>query len=633
MSAPLAPALPLSGMFVMLRWAIALLSLFLTVGMEWFAPDSFRSQLGDAWLRDHFVRLQASAVEENRLLVVDIDEESLKQIGPWPWPRSRLAELVETLLENHQGSGVALDLIFPDAAEPEGDLRLAMLARHGPLVLAQAFDYTRRDFPLQVGQLAGGRPVKAAAIPATGYIANHAALAAQVVWSGNIGFVPDEDGVIRHLPLHTFWQGQSYDTLSLSLFACCTAASRQQDAASPEALFRIPYRRLWSAYTVVPAHLVLRQQVPVSLLKGRLILVGASALGLSDRVVTPLSPSTSGVLVHAAVLDALLDQAAGLAPAAWPGRWIACLYALLLALLAARVLPQRSAVTNVVILGLASLCWLGLAYVLHPHDVHFFATAPIASALFLLTVAVPFEWRMTQLASSRLLYTLRHYVAESVVDELLRRNLADSLAPQLREVTTLIADMEGYTTQVEHLDVQDSARLTRDFLACLTGPVLARHGTLDKYTGDGLVAFWGAPLPLDNPVDPALDAALEIVAAVQKFSAAWQQAGHPPLRVRIGIESGMAMAGDFGTALRSTYTAVGDSVNVASRLEQVARDYPGHDVIIGPGAAARTSRHHLRRLGRLTLRGRAEPTPFFTFATPAGNNRESNKETSGETAG
>lgn len=203
-------------------------------------------------------------------------------------------------------------------------------------------------------------------------------------------------------------------------------------------------------------------------------------------------------------------------------------------------------------------------------------------------------------------------MAPAVVEELLRSDADDPLKPRQLDVTTLIADMEGYTSQVEALPVAEAARLTRDFLACLSGPVIETMGTLDKYTGDGLVAFWGAPLPIPDHADLALDAAREIVRRVEELSARHQAAGHAPLRVRIGIESGPAMAGDFGTSFRSIYTAVGDSVNTASRLEQVARDFP-HDVIIGAGAVERARRHRFLLLGERLLRGKEKPTILYTL--------------------
>jgi adenylate cyclase len=210
------------------------------------------------------------------------------------------------------------------------------------------------------------------------------------------------------------------------------------------------------------------------------------------------------------------------------------------------------------------------------------------------------------------LQTLRQYVAPAVVEQLLRSEEEDPLRPRRCDVTTLVADMEGYTSQVETLPVEAAATLTRDFLDCLTGPVIDHQGTLDKYTGDGMMAFWGAPLPQAEHADLALDAARAIQVRVDELSASRVRQGYQPLRVRIGIESGAAMAGDFGTMFRSIYTAVGDGVNTAARLEQVARDFT-HNVIIGPGTVERSRRHRFLALGERLLRGKERATPLYTF--------------------
>ncbi|HYD60220.1 MAG TPA: adenylate/guanylate cyclase domain-containing protein [Noviherbaspirillum sp.] len=596
-----------------MRLVIASAAVLITVASQWFSPlrESF---LADEWLRDRFIRMQASATPESRIAIVDIDEASLSAVGPWPWPRARIADLLEHLIGDYGVRGVALDLVLPERAGATGDARLAMLTQHGPVVLAQAFDYVMRVQPLRIGQIAGGTPAKepSAAMPATGHIGNHAGLAtARHV--GNIGFVPDVDGTIRHIPMVTRFDGRHYPTLSLALFDCCAGATGGRRI---EGSWRVPYSREWSAYTFVPAAAVLDRSAPAELLSGRLVIVGSSSLGLTDRVATPFDPSTSGMMVHASALSTLLDEQEGRVVERWPGRWIASLFAILVAAAAAYTFPRLSAVSNVALLAAASVVWLLLAYWISPHDPDFSAAAPLASHLFLLAVAVPFDWQIAQRKSRSLLGTLRQYVASSVVDELLRLGLKDPLTPRELNVTTLIADMEGYTTYVEALPMEDAAQLTRDFLACLTRPVLAKHGTIDKYTGDGLVAFWGAPLPVEDHADLALDAAQDILQEVRRFSETRINAGLPALRVRIGIESGMAMAGDFGTASRSIYTAVGDSVNVAARLEQIARDQP-YDIIIGQGTVSRAKRHTFKMLGNFSLRGKEKTATLFTLDLPA----------------
>jgi adenylate cyclase len=590
----------------MARYAMAAAAIALTAWTQW-ASLPLAAQVADEWLRDRYTVMQLSEAPETRLLVVDIDETTLAD-DPWPWPRTRLAELVELLMEQGAES-VALDILLQEPADKAGDMRLAQLAEHGPLVMGQMFDYNVRFDPLRGGSrpLGGVSGAHGGAVLATGYLTNHSGLA-RAAHVGNIGYIPDADGVLRHIPMWTAFEGRNYPTLTLALLHCCDGVRLVPD----QGLARVPFRRHWEAYTVANASEIFKNQVPQKMIKGKKVLIGSSSLSLGDRVSSPLGPSTAGLLVHAALLSSLMDEKEGNAPAPWPGRMIALAFSALVAVLAIYTFARLSAMSSMAMLVLASVLWLGAAYVIMPHDSLFAPSGPLLSILFLLAVAVPFHWQLTQQKSRRLLGTLRQYVASSVVDELLRLGLKDPLAPRQAHVTTLIADMEGYTTQVESLPVEEAAKLTTDFLDCLTRPVLEKHGTLDKYTGDGLVAFWGAPVPNEDHADLALDAAALIVKEVAAYSRARVRAGMPPLRVRIGIESGIAMAGDYGTAFRSIYTAVGDSVNTASRLEQMARDFP-HDVIIGEGTVNCSHRHNFKMLGQRHLRGKENLITLFTL--------------------
>lgn len=608
-----APRSPLPAIRRQIRWLLPLLAVLISVTAEWFSPPG-SSYLAEEWLRDRFIRLQTINTEEKRILVVDIDETSLNTIGRWPWSRGRIADMVEILLTDYASRGVALDILLPDAGDALGDTRLALLAQNAPLVLAQSLDYSQtRPEPLHKGVLGGAIASSSPALPATGYMANHQQLAGTAAHIGNIGFIPDADGTLRRAPLLSSYQGRIYPALSLALINCCGGGPLFQPDADSAAM-RISYRRDWPAYTVVSAADILERRIDPASASGRLVLIGSSSLTLADRVTTPHAANRPGLGVQAALLSTLLDRRDHLTPARWPGRLIACAWSAIMALLIGYSLPRLSAARNIGLLATGALCWLALAYATSAHDAEFSTTAPLASLLFLLTFAVPYQWQLSQQRSRHLLDTLRQYVAPAVVTELLRSDLMDPLAPRQLDVTTLIADMEGYTTQVESLPVDEAAKLTRDFLECLTGPVIDHQGTLDKYTGDGLVAFWGAPLPNLQHADLALDAAHAIVRRVQQLSLEQQAKGRPPLRVRIGIDSGLAMAGDFGTTFRSIYTAVGDSVNTASRLEQAARDYP-YDVIVGAGTVERARRHRFIPLGERLLRGKEKPTTVYTLET------------------
>lgn len=563
--------------------------------------------------------------------MIDIDEASLAQVGTWPWRRSVIANLVENTLSDYRARAVALDFVLPQAGDASGDARLQALADHAPLVLAQAFDYVARTPTLRVGALAGGwrgntgpseiSPLGVQSVPASGYIGNLPALS-RARCIGNIGLIPDSDGVIRRLPLLTAFEGRFYEPLALTLVRCAGDYPALNSSSTTGADYRLvvpeiagfwtlPYRRSWDAYTVVSAADVLKRRLPADLLAGKLVLVGSSSFGLGDRVVTPLDRSTAGVLVHAAALSELLDQARAPRTSVMDLRWLPLLWLITTVLASGLMLQRLHALWSVTLLGLSSVGWLLLVMLVLPTDARYTPVAPLVTNLLLLILAIPYEWRQSQLYSNRILKTFRHYVAQPVLDKLLQQAPQDLLAPRFLRVTTLIADMQGYAGLVENASLKEAVGLTRDFLDCITRPVLDHGGTLDKYTGDGLMSFWGAPLPSVDHADRAVDAALAMVSAVKLFNRQRVSQGKPALRVRIGIDSGLAVAGDLGTPFRGAYTAVGDSVNVASRLQELARDLP-HDVVLGPGTAQEAQRHRLRFLGEISLRGRKKSMQIFT---------------------
>jgi adenylate cyclase len=597
----------------------------------------------DENIRDAFLRAQANSSQEDRVLVVNIDDESLRQLGDWPWPRSRIADLVEILMMDYQARAVGLDIVFPEARDKAGDDRLVMLAQHGPLALAQVFDFSPRFPRLSQGELAPPSldAGKTPGVAAFGYIANHSRLSKQARCVGNIGYVPASDGVLRHTPLFAAYEGKEYPQFALALTYCATAAddrtsgfpsaaaSSATSAITPSAVapanlpqprasgqWRIPFRYATDAYTVIPASEVLALTAPHSLIEGRYVIIGSSSLGLGDRVSTPLNPLVSGVFVHAQSVSALLDRTEREDNLfTRHGYALLLAYAVLSILLAAYGVTRLTAWGSTLLLVGFSLFWLVLAFFGVACQLEHSIIVPLAGYSVLLLTIVPYEWRQTQQQNRRVLEMLSHYVAKPVLDELIRQNRAWSLAPALREITVLVADMEDYTRLTSMLELEDAAQLTKDFLDCLTRPVLANDGTLDKYSGDGLVAFWGAPLTCDDQADKAVEAGEAILREVEHFNITLKAAGFPSVRARIGIESGLALVGDLGTHFRSTYTAVGDCINFASRLEAAAKNTP-ESLIIGPTAQAKLSRHTTRSLGEITLRGVSVPILIHALSAP-----------------
>lgn len=591
------------------RSFVALFACALVLFVDWKRPE-FANRIDES-LRDRIVQATAITQPEDRIAIIDITEDSLKDIGPWPWPRSQIADLVEILLGTYGAKVVGLDIVFPTAGSADGDGRLASLAEHGPVVLAQVFDYTARSVLMLQGEPIGGeKPGQGEpALPAQGYIGNNPGFS-RATCVGNIGYRPDQDGVLRRIPIQTRYADLDYPHFARALITCGGELQFASPATDANGQWRIPYSRALNAYTVIPAAFILNEQAPTDLIAGRYVLVGSSSLSLGDRVITPLAPITAGVMVHAVSLSGLLDLAEAGLPQSPPDHvffvaW--CVFSIIAAVIG---IARFSAWGGVFLLLGFTAAWGIVAISAVVRGAEWSLSAPLWGYFMLLLVGVPYEWRQTQQRSRGLLSMLSHYVARPVLNEILRRNLTHSLDPKLCQVTVLVADMENYTATISSLPLSEAATLTKDFLACLTRPVLAEDGTLDKYTGDGLVAFWGAPLPCSDQADRALQAAKRMLAEIATFNTQWQSGGHRPLRVRIGIESGTALVGDLGTDFRSTYTAVGDCINFAARLEEAARHLPT-DLVIGPSANASLKQHLTESMGCVTLRGINHPIEIF----------------------
>ncbi|WP_051282133.1 CHASE2 domain-containing protein [Azovibrio restrictus] len=595
------------------RLLLALLLCALVMGLDAWHPPVL--QRLDESLRDVLLQRLAYDRPEDRVTLVDIDDESLRRLGQWPWSRGRMADLVEILLTDYQARTVGLDIVFPEARDEAGDERLANLARYAPLALAQVFDYTPRTPPLAQGSLAPPYPgvPRAQARSASGYIANHAGLSQAARCVGNIGYLPDQDGVLRHLPLYSEFAGQSHPQFALALLQCAAPEPLPTLPASlaPQGLWRVPFRHPADSYTVLPAWEILQGDAPLELVQGRHVIVGSSSLNLSDRVSTPLNALISGVMVHAQSVSALLDLQEGRTHTPWNGSLLLALWLLASVTYSVFRITRLSAWHGVLLLLGLALAWLLLATWGFLHQAEWSLLAPMAGYFVLLITVIPYEWWQAQRRGRQALETLSHYVAKPVLEELQRQGKSYSLAPTLREVTVLIADMEGYTRLTSTLPLETAAHLTKVFLDCLTRPVLASGGTLDKYSGDGLVAFWGAPLDCPDQADRAVETALEILEEIRRLNQEQIRQGLPMLRARIGIESGSALVGDLGTPFRSTYTAVGDCINFASRLESAAKNLP-FSLVIGASANAKLQRCTTRSAGEIHLRDTATVIQIYT---------------------
>ena len=623
------PAHPLARLTV----AGAAVALSVLIGFRLWLPDPYLWT--ENFLLDRYQRATQKSAPETRVVVIDIDETSLAALGRWPWPRTRLADLVRTLFDDYGAAGVAIDMMLPEPADREGDAALARLARDKPFVLAQAFDFGERSQPLKVGVpaagFAGRRAPDGLEWPrATGFIANHAGLA-QAPCAGHVSFRPDADGVIRRIPPLVRWQERDYTLLAVALLRCASRSQSQPDAlalgwrrfaiaAAPElrlALpvdhdgeYAIPFRYSSDAFSVIPAVEIIEHVAPRELLGNALVLVGSSSLGLADFVATPLAPVVPGVMVQAQIVASLLDSIAAEPAApplggALPWIWIAASIALL-----ALLVMRAQVLATLGLLFVLAVGWLVIVFMWYPPALAQPALAPFIAYAVILVVGAPLEWYFAQEAGRRLYDAFKDYVPPAVLEELVAHSHTDALAIQRREITVLFADIEDYTALGESLPPERFAALTQEVLEALTRTVHDSGGTLDKYMGDALMAFWGAPLPVADHADRALDAALDMHRTLRELNQSLSARGLPPVRVHIGVNTGEAVVGDLGTRFRRAYTAIGDCVNLSARLQALAREQD-RPLLVGAATARGSRRHRLISAGSFMLRGRVREEAIF----------------------
>lgn len=608
------------GLFALVLGACALL------GSGTWSPRWFH-RLEDL-VADLRWRLGPSAGQSAHVAVIEIDEASLDVVGPWPWPREVVAGLAGELFTRHRARVVALDMVFPEPRDAAADAALLALSRRHRMVFSQAF-YLTPD-AVRTGHPGGALPAPAnpaapgtmADVPAaTGHLGNFFA-AAPGDCVGHITPQVDADGVVRRMAPVIGYAGRHYPMLAAAALLCArpglpaalpwTALAPLMAAAKEaDGFVLIPWRHASAGFPVFSAVDVLARRVPAQALAGRYVLVGASALGLSDHVVSPHDPRLPGVMAHAEMLDWLLAEAA--APSArlvlpWLG-WAWTLATVLgLAWLSrgGNLLATYGALT-----GMAGL-WLLVLLGLPPGAAGRAAVLPVVAALMLLLLQAPAEWALARAQARQFQRRFRRYLPPAVMEALLRERGYEAMLPMRRTLTVLFADMEGYTALAETMAPERLVKVTEIVLEALTAQIHAAGGTVDKYMGDAVMAFWNAPLDQPDHADRGLACACAILSGMPALNARLQ-AECPwlaPVRICIGLHSGDAVVGEIGSPLRKSYTAIGDTVNIASRLQDLCKAVSA-DLLVGEGTAALALRHVLKPVGRARLRGRSRAEQIY----------------------
>jgi adenylate cyclase len=607
--------------------------------------------------------------------IAAVDERSLEALGQWPWPRSRLAELTDRLRQMG-AAAIGFDFVFaePDRLSPESLLALlprtaetAILEgklRNAPsndalfaAALAKAPTVLGASFKSVSG---GGLPVSAKVgfaatgddpapfIPAfAGVVAPLPQLAEAANGLGSINWLPDRDQVVRRAPLLVRLGDRLVPSLALQSLSLALGAStiviRSSNASGQSdfgARTGVNALRVGDIDIDTSAHGEIRPNfspadprrmisiasildggVAESEIQGRIILVGPTAAGLGDIRATPLEPAMAGVEIHAEIVEQILAN--GLLTRPDWSRGGELLLALFLTLSIAAALPVLSPLAGggcvaLIVAGLFAGSFVSFTLgrsLINP------VLPALAVAWQTLTGALAL-WRAEQNVKGRIQSAFGKFLSPLVVERLAQQPERLVLGGETRELTVMFSDLRNFTQISEGLDAQELTGLMNAYLTPMTDAILAAEGTVDKYIGDAIVAFWNAPLDVVDHGRRAVEAALRMRLELEAFNARREEQARrdgvdfKPVKMGIGLNLGPCSVGNMGSARRFDYSVLGDNVNLASRLEGASKAY-GVDIVASESVAAKATGAAWLELDSVKVKGRSGAVKIFALAGDA----------------
>lgn len=518
-------------------------------------------------LSDQYTTLAQTHTTPQDIIILDITDSSLQFMGNWPWDRSMFAQVLQQIQRQQSPKIMALDILFPEPKTPSGDLKLAQLVQNTSICISQAFDYVATQEQRKIGQLSpSNTPTQhnTKHITATGFVGNYPQLAQAADCAGHISPLPDSDGLIRRYPNTVQYQNQIWHSLAHAMLQA-TNTPFTPIPANSKGIIRIPYPINPHSFQMIPIEDVLFGDIPPNTFKDAFILIGSSAMGLSDRVSTPVHPWLPGVIIHAQMLYSLKNQS--ITPWPFMAEFTLAFTLIGLFLLLHSLLYNKLKRHYLILTGLVT-AWLIVSFYAWQSHASFNLTLPLVILSLPTLLIQPIQWWQSQTKNRHITQLFKNYLSPELVDQLLNTQHSP-LTPQQKEITILFADIEGFTSLAKQLPTRQLAHITRDVLTVLTHAIQAQQGTLDKYIGDEVMAFWNAPLDQKDHAQRALNAAQKMIHDLNTYNQT--HPSQPNIHIRIGIDTGTVMVGDLGTQFRHSYTAIGQAVNNANRLYSDAK--------------------------------------------------------------
>jgi len=654
------------------RWGIGLFFILLACSHAAEIIPSNTLERLDIFFYDLRVRVQKPKLDP-RVVIVDIDEKSLNEIGRWPWSRNVFADIIDNLTDYYQVRAVGLDIQFSEPDLSSGYTTLEALSRNelkdvpsfeSKLAeLKPQLDYDQRfakaiqgkpvvlGYFLSAEQKKGVLPApaftvselngrKLNAVPFKGYDANIETLQSAARSGGFFNADLDADGILRSTlllgrigdgyyeslglatarvamhattakPVFLHATGRDYGTLDSILLN--TEPEPKRVPVEDFLKVQIDYRGTGGpdggGFRYVSATDVLHKRIDFQHLANRIILIGTTAPGLNDLRATPIRSDYPGVEAHANVIASILDGKFKQRPDYAPGYDVLQILVigaiLILALSYLKPLPSMlfTLVSGVGVIWFNFWAYRSLDLIL-----------PVATllllmlSLFILNVAWGywFEFRKGRAITS----LFGEYVAPELVEVMAEDPENYSMEGEKRDITIMFADVRNFTTISESLEANTLREYINRYLTDVSEDIRGNRGTLDKYIGDCVMAFWGAPVPLQDHAARAVGTALQMLKTAKRLNEEYIERGWPPLKIGIGVNTGEARVGDMGSKIRRAYTVMGDPVNLASRLEGLTKEY-GVSLAVGEETMRAAPQFAYRELDRVRPKGKNEPVAIY----------------------
>jgi len=651
--------------------SFVVLLFFVSHAADWFRVGFIQQMENIAY--DKRLLLTMPQTVDDRIVIVDIDEVSLTAEGRWPWGRDKLSKFVELLFDEYEIAIVGFDIVFAEPDDSSGlkvlehlaetDLKDNEMYRARLQVLRPDLDYdgrfaeTIQKYPVilgyyfnfvadgedasEIGELPMPTFVKGAFkgkrvafLQADGYGGNISQLRSSALGAGHFNPVNDPDGVVRRVPMLIEFDGAYYTSLSLEIVRHLLGSSEIKPRFE-KPLFSgrgypglewlqvgnklvpvdrhvqalVPYRGRKGSFPYISATDVLHGAADKSVLKGATVLVGTTAPGLLDLRSTPVAEAYPGVEVHANLIGGIIDGTVKQLPEYTLGAEVLLL--LLFGLVMAVVVPILSPLAATIATTGLLLLYMGFNFFVW--TMGNFAL-PVASGLMMLltmfVLNMSYGYFIETRGKRQITGLFGQYIPPEIVDEMAEHPTDYSLDAESRDMTVLFSDVRGFTTLSEGLSPKELSELMNLILTPMTRVIHEQRGTIDKYMGDAIMAFWGAPIEDLNHARHAVDAGIQMLERLKEVNAQFVARGWPEIKIGVGINSGIMSVGNMGSEFRMAYTVLGDVVNLGSRLEGLTKGY-GVWLIVSESTKDAVPEYAYREIDRVRVKGKDKPVTIF----------------------